>query len=342
MHEKFMNRCLELAQKGAGFVSPNPMVGSVIVHQGKIIGEGFHEQYGMAHAEVNAINSVKNPELLTESTIYVNLEPCAHFGKTPPCSDLIIAKKIPHVVVGCIDSYAQVAGKGIEKMKKAGCHVEVGALEKECLDLNRRFFTFHNQQRPYVILKWAESKDGFIDIDRQGQKGVHWISHPNTKKLTHQWRHEEDAILVGRKTVETDNPSLTCREYKGKNPIRIVIDKDMRLDYGAFAVGDHQQLTYILTRKKIQGSNQLQFLNPQGFEIKNILELLYEKGIQSVIIEGGAETLQRFIAANLWDEARIITGVAPINKGKIAPTLKGTKTKSFTYGEDQISIYYND
>lgn len=334
-----MQRCIDLAQLGAGKVAPNPMVGSVIVCDGKIIGEGYHQQYGQAHAEVNAVNAVVDKSLLESATIYINLEPCAHFGKTPPCSDLIIASKIPNVVIGCIDSYSEVAGKGVAKMSSTGIKVRVGILEEESLALNKRFFTFHNKKRPYIILKWAQTTNGFIDIDRaNNEKGVFWITQPETKALVHKWRHEEAAILVGKNTVKNDNPSLTCRNYDGISPIRVIIDQKMRLDYGAFKVGDRTVQTYILTEKEVISKLGLQFINPKDFSIDSILETLAALEIQSLIIEGGATTLNHFIKSDIWDEARIITGVNTITKGVLAPQITGVINESFHLGKDHIKI----
>ncbi len=343
--EKYMQRCIELARLGIGYAAPNPMVGSVVVHEGKIIGEGYHERCGEAHAEVNAIGSVKDKSLLKSSTIYVNLEPCAHFGKTPPCADLIVASAIPKVVIGTIDPYAEVAGKGIKKLKAAGIDVTVNVLQKECLDLNRRFFTFHEKKRPYVILKWAQSADGFIDkLRTPGEKGIYWITAPETRTLVHKWRHEEAGIMVGRYTVKTDNPSLNCRDYDGVSPTRFVIDQKMRLDYAAFNVGDRNVQTYILTEKEITSSGQLQFVQPKSFASKDIMTKLYDLAIQSVIIEGGAYTLNSFLKSDIFDEIRILTGRTNLDKGTIAPTLpKNAVSKDqFKYGKDLINIYRHD
>ena len=222
--QRYMQRCLSLASKALGYTYPNPLVGSVIVHQGKIIGEGWHTKAGESHAEVNAIASVKDSSLLKESVLYVNLEPCAHFGKTPPCADLIIEKEIPKVVIGCMDIFSKVAGKGIERLQKAGCEVVVGVLEDECRALNTRFFTFHSKGRPYIILKWAQTRNGLIAPLHQEQQTPVWISNEFSQQLTHLWRAEEGAILVGRTTVERDNPSLTVRHWVGKNPLRLVIE----------------------------------------------------------------------------------------------------------------------
>ena len=340
--EKYMRRALELAKLGKGNVAPNPMVGSVIVCDGKIIGEGYHQKCGEAHAEVNAINSVKDKSLLSQSIIYVNLEPCAHFGKTPPCSNLIIDSKIPRVVIGCIDSYAEVAGKGIEKMQKAGIDVTVGILEKESLELNKRFFTFHSKKRPYVILKWAQSANGFMDIDRSpSQTGIFWITQPETKTLVHKWRAEESGILVGRKTVENDNPSLTCRDYFGNNPTRIVIDKDLKVDYSNKKITNQEAETFIINQIKSEQTDNIHYIKLNDFNLKSILFELYKKDIQSVIIEGGKHTLQQFINENLWDEARVLTGIGSINNGVKSPILNQTVIKSFKFGEDEVKVYQN-
>jgi diaminohydroxyphosphoribosylaminopyrimidine deaminase / 5-amino-6-(5-phosphoribosylamino)uracil reductase len=341
--EIFMQRALDLAKLGAGTVAPNPMVGAVIVHDDKIIGEGFHINYGEAHAEVNALNTVTDLDKLTESCIYINLEPCSHYGKTPPCCDLLIEKGLRRVVVGCVDSHNKVAGAGIKALEQAGVEVTVGVLELECLELNRRFFTFHNKKRPYVILKWAQSSNGFIDIDRtkEKQRGIFWISQPETKSLTHKWRHEEHGILVGRNTVANDNPELTCREMMGISPHRIVIDPELKLDYGAFHVGDRKVQTYILTDKEVKSAGMLQFIRPDSFEIKDILTKLHELKILSVLVEGGKDTLQRFIDSGLWDEARILSGIDEISKGVPAPKISGQKQKGYHFGKDAVEIIRN-
>ena len=341
--EKYMRRCLELAKLGAGNVAPNPMVGAVIVHNGKIIGEGYHQKYGEAHAEVNAFGSVAFPDLLKESTVYVSLEPCSHYGKTPPCCNLLIEKKVKRVVVGCVDPYAEVSGNGIKAIEEAGIEVAVGVLEKECLELNRRFFTFHTKKRPYVILKWAQSPDGYMDIDRHHkEKGIHWITQAETKILTHQWRHEEAAILVGKNTVATDNPQLSCRAVRGNSPIRIILDPEMRLDYGAFHVGDRSVQTYILSRKKVISNGNLKFIQPKSFEVSDILFALYELNILSVIIEGGKKTLESFIQSGIWDEARVLSGTSPLKTGLKAPEIEGAERTSFLYGKDSVKIIGND
>ena len=324
-HEIYIQRCLELAQNGLGSTYPNPMVGSVIVHRGKIIGEGWHQKAGEPHAEVNAINSVKNKSLLTKSTIYVSLEPCSHFGKTPPCSDLIIQHKIPTVIVGTLDPNDKVAGKGIEKLQKAGIKVKVGVLEKECRELNKRFFTFHTKNRPYIILKWAESADGFLSpLNKKEQKPV-WITNVYSRQLVHKWRTEEQAILVGTKTVLDDNPQLNARDWFGKNPIRIIIDRSGKISKD-YAVKKGSQKSIILTEQEILTKDEnciyenLIFGEQLPEKISN---LLYQDQIQSVIIEGGRQTLQSFIDADLWDEARVFKGNIIVHQGTKVPILKG-------------------
>ena len=338
--EIFMKRCIELANKAMGSVSPNPMVCSVIVCQDKIIGEGYHEKYGSNHAEVNAINNVKDKSLLSKSTLYVNLEPCAHFGKTPPCSDLIIEHKIPKVVIGCVDSSSEVSGKGIEKMKNAGIEVVVGVLEKESRVLNKRFFTFHEKKRSYIILKWAESIDGFIAP--KNQTVPFWITSNESKKLVHQWRSEEDAILVGRITAEKDNPSLTVREAEGNNPIRIVIDKDLKLstDLNLF---NTEANTLIFNSIKSDEKDTNKFIKIDFNNlIESILQELYKQNIQSVIIEGGSKTLQSFIDTNMWDEARIFTTNKTLSKGVKSPTIEGEIISEDKIGEDALEILCNE
>ena len=337
--EFFMEKCLDLAKKGIGAVSPNPMVGSIIVYNGEIIGEGYHQEYGSHHAEVNAINSVKDKSILKKSTLYVNLEPCAHFGKTPPCSNLIIENKIPKVVIGCIDTFSEVSGKGIERMQNAGIEVTTGVLEKESRKLNKRFFTFHEKKRPYIILKWAESQDGFIAPKNQTK--AFWMTSRVSRKLVHKWRGEEDAILVGRITAEKDNPCLTVREIEGKNPIRIVIDKDLKLsdDLNLF---NNDAKTIILNenKDKVNNSNLLIIIDFNNL-IENILEELYKQNIQSIIIEGGAITLQSFIDKKMWDEARVFTTNKELNDGVKAPQVNREIVLKTEVGGDKLNIIKN-
>jgi len=338
--EFFMQKCIGLASKAMGFVSPNPMVGCLIVYEGKIIGEGNHEKYGKAHAEVNAIASVKDKALLKKSTLYVNLEPCAHFGKTPPCTNLIIESEIPKVVIGCIDSYSEVSGKGIEEMQNSGIEVIVGVLEKESRELNKRFFTFHDKKRSYVILKWAESKDGYIALKNQNKP--FWMTSSESKKLVHKWRAEENAILVGRVTAQKDNPSLTVREVAGSNPIRIIIDKNLKLsdDLDLF---NSEAKTIIFNAIKSEETRTNQFIKINFNNlIKSILEELYQQNIQSVIIEGGSKTLQSFIDTNMWDEARIFTTNETLAKGVKSPTIEGKIISEDKIGEDELEILCNE
>ncbi len=334
-----MKRCIELASKAIGYTSPNPMVGSVIVYDGDIIGEGYHEKYGEAHAEVNAINSVKDKSLLSKSTLYVNLEPCAHFGKTPPCSNLIIEHKIPKVVIGCVDTFSEVAGKGIQKMKDAGIEVVVGVLEEESRVLNKRFFTFHEKKRPYITLKWAESKDGYIAPKNQTEP--FWMTSSESKKIVHKWRAEEDAILVGRITAEKDNPSLTVREVEGKNPTRIVIDKYLKLDKD-LNLFNSEANTLIFNSIKSEENRENKFIKIDFNNlIENILEELYKLNIQSVIIEGGSTTLQSFIDNNLWDEARVFTTNKTLNEGVKSPNIEGEITSEEEIGGDKLKTITN-
>jgi len=338
--EFYINKCIVLARLAKGKTSPNPMVGSVIVHQDKIIGEGYHQQYGSHHAEVNAINNVKDKSLLSESTLYVNLEPCAHFGKTPPCSDLIIEHKIPKVVIGCIDTFSEVSGKGIAKMEKAGIEVVVGVLEKQSKELNKRFFAFHEKKRPYIILKWAESKDGFIAPTNQTES--FWMTSSVSKRLVHQWRSEEDAILVGRITAEKDNPSLTVREVEGNNPIRIVIDKDLKLsnDLNLF---NQESKTLIFNSVKTEETDSNYFIKIYFNNLtKSILQELHQQNIQSVIIEGGSKTLQSFIDDNMWDEARIFTTKKELTDGVKSPNIKGEIVTTKEIGRDTLEIITNE
>lgn len=337
-----MQRCLELAKLGFGFVSPNPVVGAVIVHQDKIIGEGYHQRYGEAHAEVNAVNSVLShfdnaAQLLSESTIYVSLEPCAHYGKTPPCADLIIKHRIPNVIVGCRDPFDQVNGKGIEKLIAAGINVTVGVLEKECLELNKRFFTRVQKHRPYIILKWAQTADGFFAPADNSQ---FWITGEQSRKLVHQWRSEEDAILVGRNTALIDNPQLNVRYAKGKSPKRVIIDRRLELPE-RLHVFDQSVETFVFNEVKTEFNGNTKYIALEDFDRyvpQYILYQLYLQDIQSVIIEGGAKTLAHFIEAGLWDEARIFTGNASLKQGIQAPEIKGDVVSSDLVGEDTLRI----
>ena len=339
--EIYMKRCLELAALGLGKTYPNPMVGSVIVHGGKVIGEGWHKKAGEAHAEVNAINSVIDKSLLKEATIYVNLEPCAHFGKTPPCASLIIKHKIPNVVIGCIDTFSKVSGKGVTMLKEAGVKVKVGVLEKECLESHKRFITFHQKERPYIILKWAQTKDGFIAPLVQEEGKPFWITSPDSKKLVHKWRTEEASILVGTNTAEKDNPALTARLWEGNQPLRLVIDRNLRLPKNLSVFMDDNK-TVVFTEEEALNSKSTEYLKIDFSKLnKNILTELYKKNIQSVIIEGGRQTLQSFIDLNLWDEARVFEGDTLLVKGIKAPLLNCKPNIENQISADLLTWYYN-
>jgi diaminohydroxyphosphoribosylaminopyrimidine deaminase / 5-amino-6-(5-phosphoribosylamino)uracil reductase len=344
--EKYMQRCLDLAALGLGTVSPNPMVGAIIVHDGQIIGEGYHEIYGQAHAEVNAVNQVlanhaNAEDLLRNSTIYVSLEPCAHYGRTPPCADLIIKHRIPRIIVGCRDPFEQVNGKGIEKLQEAGLEVTTGVLENECKWLNRRFFTRVQQKRPYVILKWAQTADGFF---APADKSQLWITGGESRRLVHKWRSEEDAVLVGKNTVFVDNPQLNTRYWPGKSPKRVVIDRKLELPQN-LNIYDQRIETLIFNEVKTGIERKIKYIALEDFERfvpQYILFQLYLQDIQSVIIEGGAHTLNSFIEAGLWDEARVFTGNTVLERGIKAPNITGTAVEQLTIGKDQLQIFYHN
>lgn len=331
-HEIHIKRCIEIAKNGLGSTRPNPMVGCVIVYKSEIIGEGFTNAYGGNHAEVNAIKSVKDKSLLQQSTIYVTLEPCSHYGKTPPCSDLIIKHQIPNIVIGCLDDNPQVAGKGIEKLKNAGCKVVVGVLENECKEHHKRFFTFHNKKRPYIILKWAETTDGFIAPKTKTEQKPVWITNVYSRQLVHKWRAEEQAVLVGTNTVLKDNPGLTVRDWTGQNPIRIVIDRNNKLSKD-FAVFNDEAKTIIVSKNDIDFNKNV---------AKQICDVLFKNNINSIIIEGGSKTLQTFIDENLWDEARVFTGNIQLKNGAKAPRFSGTLISEESILEDKLKIFTNN
>ena len=318
--EKYMARCIQLAQNGLCNAAPNPMVGAVIVHHDTIIGEGYHARCGEAHAEVNAIRSVKDESLLKESTIYVSLEPCSHHGKTPPCADLIISKQIPKVVIGCKDPFALVAGRGIQKLRDAGIEVKVGVLENECMQLIERFVTFHTKKRPFILLKWAESADGFIDCQRTEGKPV-LLSSPLTSMLVHKLRADYSAILVGKRTALLDNPSLTTRSWYGKNPTRIVIDKDLSLPANLHLFNEEAPTIVFTQATQTPDYPQTEFVQLNFAEdiLPQIMEALYQRKLQSLMVEGGNYTLQSFIDAGLWDEVRIEVSPIHLNEGVKAP-----------------------
>lgn len=344
--ELYMKRCLELAEMGNGAVSPNPLVGCIIVNDGKIIGEGYHKKYGEAHAEVNAVNAVfekfgdNAPSLLKNAVAYVSLEPCAHFGKTPPCADLLIRHQIKKVVIGNRDPFPDVNGKGIDKLKNAGIEVISGVLEKECSYVNRRFFTRIAKQRPYIILKWATTANGYFSPKNAVQQ---WISGPLAKKLVHKWRTEEDAILVGKYTAINDNPQLSAREWPGKNPIRILIDRNLEVPQNNLLYNDIAK-TIIFNEMKTDVNGNIHFVSMEDMQYylpQKIAFQLYLMDIQSVIIEGGAHILNQFISSGLWDEARVFTSENSWGDGVFAPQINGKITAIISVDKDKLTLYEN-
>ncbi|MET0573282.1 MAG: bifunctional diaminohydroxyphosphoribosylaminopyrimidine deaminase/5-amino-6-(5-phosphoribosylamino)uracil reductase RibD [Pedobacter agri] len=344
--EFYIKRCLELASLAIGNVSPNPMVGCVIVHSGKIIGEGYHQKYGEAHAEPNAVKSVverfgaEAEKLLRESTAYVNLEPCAHFGKTPPCADLFVKHQLKKVVIGNRDPFSGVDGKGIEKLKNAGIEVLSGILNDECREFNRRFFTRIQKQRPYIILKWAETANGYFATKDGHQK---WISGALAKRLAHQWRTEEDAILVGKQTAIMDNPQLTAREWPGKNPIRLVIDKNLQVPQSNH-IYNADAKTIIFNEVKTDVAGNIHYIQMEDMHFylaQKIAFQLYLMDVQSVIVEGGAKILTQFLDTNLWDEARIFSSSERWDDGVPSPVINGQLKEQIQVGSDKLSIYKN-
>ena len=342
----YIRRCISLAAKGLGNVAPNPMVGCVIVHNGQIIGEGYHREFGGPHAEVNAISSVKKTELLKKSTLYINLEPCAHFGKTPPCSDLIIKTGIPKVVFGTIDCCEKVTGKGIQKLKSAGIEVIHGILDDECRELNKRFFTFHEKKRPYIILKWAETSDGFIGMkrDANAEKKPVWVSNKMIRLLVHKWRSEEQAIIVGTNTALSDNPILNARDWNGKNPLRIVTDRNLRLPENLHLF-DGSIPTIVLTSHKNsqKKSDKVEYtgIDFDKHFTEQLCEILYTKQIQSLIVEGGRQLLQSFVDAGIWGEARIVTGESKFLEGIKAPEISGKTMSETVFRNNKLTILRN-
>jgi diaminohydroxyphosphoribosylaminopyrimidine deaminase / 5-amino-6-(5-phosphoribosylamino)uracil reductase len=339
-HEKYIKRCIELAKNGLGTTYPNPMVGSVIVYDDKIIGEGWHKKSGEGHAEVNAVNSVRDKSLLKKATIYVSLEPCSHFGKTPPCCDLIIQNQIPNVVIGTVDPNIKVAGRGIQKLIDAGINVTVGLLEKECNELNKRFFTFHQKKRPYIILKWAETQDGFIAPNEKAEKKPVWITNTYSRQLVHKWRSEEQAILVGTQTTIDDNPKLDVRDWSGENPVRIILDSKNRIPK-TYCVFDNKVKTIIICKAENEVNQENCIFERIDFEQNlalQVSEILYKHQIQSVIIEGGSQTLKTFIEANLWDEARIFKGNTQFGSGIKAPKIISRITEKHFINQDELII----
>ncbi len=343
--KKFMKRCLELASKAEGLTYPNPMVGCVIVNNRTIIGEGFHLKSGGPHAEVIAIGSVSDKSKLKTSTLYVNLEPCSHYGKTPPCADFIISFGIPRIVIGTLDTSDNVSGEGALKLKNAGCDVLTGVLEKECRSLNRRFFTYNEKKRPYITLKWAQSADGYLDVFRSENLNVgpNWITGKPERVLVHKWRASEKAILIGAETARKDSPKLTVREWSGNNPLKIILSSS-----GFFGNNPDGNES---TGKTIVFTHKMGTMLPNAFKVKlddklpssgQVTEYLYKQGIQSLFIEGGAKVLEHFIASGFWDEARVFTGKKFFHDGIKAPSLKGTLLSTTTFSDSFLEIFSNN
>ncbi len=342
-----MWRTIELGKKALGSAAPNPMVGCAIVRNNKIVGEGYTGAYGGPHAEVNAINSVNDKSLLKEATLYVTLEPCSHYGKTPPCADLIVKHRIPKVVIGLLDPHDKVAGAGIHKLKESGCKVIVGVLEKECREHHKRFLTFQEKKRPYIILKWAQTQDGYIapyPALRKENPKPYWITNAHSQQLVHQWRSEEMAILVGTKTVLEDNPKLSTRKWAGKSPIRVVLDKDLKVPDN-FHVLDQSIKTLILTQNETPPTKENLVYETISFEkglVEETCDILYRHNINSVIVEGGAKTLQTFIDANLWDEARVFKSDINFGGGIAAPQISRETISTRKLLNDTLTVLIND
>ncbi|MBW7870891.1 MAG: bifunctional diaminohydroxyphosphoribosylaminopyrimidine deaminase/5-amino-6-(5-phosphoribosylamino)uracil reductase RibD [Flavobacteriia bacterium] len=333
--ELMMKRCIELAENGLGMTYPNPVVGCVIVRNGRIISEGWHQKAGEAHAEVNAVNKIKDKEILKECEIYVSLEPCSHFGKTPPCSDMIVRYGFKRVIVGISDPNSKVNGQGIERMRDAGIEVKVGVLENECAELNKRFFCFHQNKRPYIILKWAQTADGFMAAENHVQK---WITNQYSKQLVHLWRSQEQSVLVGYNTAKIDNPQLNLRLWSGNQPVRAVIDRDLSLDSKLHLFDGSQQTIIFSDKEDSSRPDVIQLKFDENLE-ESILEELYKSGLQSVIIEGGRKTLDRFISNGLWDEARIFSSSENWVSGIKAPLINGKLTEQKAIGCDSLKIF---
>ena len=337
----FMERCLMLASKALGSAAPNPMVGALVVYRNKIVGEGWHKKAGGAHAEVHALNAVSNLVPIDKTTLYVNLEPCSHFGKTPPCADLIIGKGIKKVVIASRDPNPLVAGKGIKKLKAAGITVIENVMKAEAEYLNRRFYTFYQKKRPYIVLKWAETADGFLAPLMKKEKKPFWISNAHSKQKVHQWRTEESAILVGVQTVIEDNPLLTARDWPGKHPLRMVLDPNNRIPKESKLLHDGLPTVVFSNQKSKVNPKQttLQILTP--FNLDQLMTYCYEKKITSIFVEGGKKTLTSFLTAKLWDEARVFRSQKEIEKGLEAPKLQKNFSKAEQIKEDLLKIYFN-
>jgi len=339
----YMRRCFELARKGLGMTLANPIVGAVIVYKDRIIGEGYHHEFGGPHAEVNAIRSVKDPSLLSQSTLYCNLEPCSHHGKTPPCSMLIQQKNLKRVVVSNLDPFPSVNGKGIKHMLDAGIEVETACLEEEGAHINRRFLHYINYRRPYVILKWAQTADGYIDLERElgDQEGPRWISDEVSRTLVHKWRSEESAIMVGTNTILSDNPSLNVRRWSGDNPVRITLDRNGRLPESA-QILDGKQETIVFTgvQQNYAGKTHTVHADP-SYEMVDVMEELFDRRIVSVFVEGGARLHSSFLESGLWDEARVFTGKMLFTQGVKAPEIDEKPDESLKIGDTKLDVYRN-
>ncbi len=342
-----MQQCLELAKKALGETYPNPMVGAVIVYKNQIIGKGLHKKAGLAHAEINAINSVADKSLLSKSTLYVNLEPCSHFGKTPPCVESIKKYKIPRVIIGSIDPNPKVAGRGIKALELSGCEVSHGILKKESDFLNRRFFTFHKKKRPYIILKWAQTSDYYIaPIKNKNKKGhVFWITNNKSLKRVHQWRSQETAILVGVQTIIDDNPKLTTRHCEGLDPLRLILDPQNRTPRKSLVYNDNNPTLFfnqlIEIHNNNNNNNNKRFIRLDPFNLNTLMKYCFNDNMQSIIVEGGKKTIQNFIDVNLWDESRVFTANKKLNRGILAPKLNSEVHSSENFDGDKLNFYFN-
>jgi diaminohydroxyphosphoribosylaminopyrimidine deaminase / 5-amino-6-(5-phosphoribosylamino)uracil reductase len=341
--QRYMRRCFELALKGLGLTRTNPLVGCVIVHGDTVIGEGYHHEFGGPHAEVLAIRSVKDQSLLPESTLYVNLEPCVHFGKTPPCSLLVLQKRIRRIVISNKDPFPSVSGRGITQLQEAGVEVQTGVLLEEGYRLNRRFFGYHLRKRPYVVLKWARTMDGFIDLVREPDDpiGANWITDEVSRTLVHKWRAEESGIMVGTNTIITDNPILNIRRWGGNNPVRITTDRNGRLP-GHVHILDGTQDTIVFAGVKGRYSGRIRSIPVDpSYQIGDMLEELYSEKILSILVEGGASLLHSFLASGLWDEARVFTGKMKFSQGIPAPRLEAKPDETYYFRDTQLEIFRN-
>lgn len=341
--EVYMRRCIELASHGLGLTKTNPLVGSVIVHNDRIIGEGYHHEYGGPHAEVMAIRQVKDKSLLKDSTIYINFEPCSHYGKTPPCCVLIHKHEIPRVVIANTDPFPSVSGEGIEYLRNAGAEVVVGVLEKEGAFLNRRFLTFHQKKRPYILLKWAETMDGYIDISRSADDpvGTNWITDEVSRTLVHKWRSEESGLMVGTNTIIADNPKLNVRRWTGNSPLRITFDRNGNIPVNAHIL-DSSQDTLVFSCMHEQYSGMLNsVMIDHDFSMEDVLNELYEQKVQSIMVEGGRKIHETFITENLWDEARVFKGKMKFSQGIKAPHIHGKPDEIIDFQGSKLKVFYN-